>query len=238
MCVLVGRHSAPALASSSTSSGASADSECVAIYIHEMICGFFRAVEHVMLDECCCPFLLFFLLARVALASFWCLDSMLGPSRLELIEPAGVRFGVPLAAGLAPPLRRSPMPSQTAPRKKPARKEKLAQKRKVRQKRQVQKTKPAQKSKVRQKLVQKKKPAVTITQEPEPAGLMKKPAQQVMLESFGEQGGRPTRMYERKSQFVGPRGGVWTLVGWRERWELTTPPQPPSGPMLQQRPSD
>ena len=69
-CVLVGRHSAPALASSSTSSGASADSECVAIYIHEMICGFFRAVEHVMLDECCCPFLLFFLLARVALASF------------------------------------------------------------------------------------------------------------------------------------------------------------------------
>ena len=130
------------------------------------------------------------------------------------------------------------MPSQTAPRKKPARKEKLAQKRKVRQKRQVQKTKPAQKSKVRQKLVQKKKPAVTITQEPEPAGLMKKPAQQVMLESFGEQGGRPTRMYERKSQFVGPRGGVWTLVGWRERWELTTPPPPPSGPMLQQRPSD
>jgi hypothetical protein len=107
------------------------------------------------------------------------------------------------------------MPSQTAPRKKPARKEKLAQKRKVRQKRQVQKEKPAQKGKVRQKeklaqkrQVQKKKPAVTITQEPEPAGVMKKPAQQVMLESFGAQGGRPTRMYDRQSQFVGPRGGV------------------------------
>ena len=126
------------------------------------------------------------------------------------------------------------MPQQKKSGQKTGQKKKPAQKTST----QGQKKKPAQKG---------KKLAVLAASTQEPAALMKKPAQEEVMahRAVAPQGGRATRTYDRKSQYVGPRGGVWALAGWREQWELTTPPPsgpmqwttpPPSGPM--QKPSD
>ena len=126
------------------------------------------------------------------------------------------------------------MPSQqkkTAPQKKTARQKRRtqpAQRKKTAHNKLAQKKKIGQQEKPAQKTKVKKKPAVTIsTQEPAALlALMKEPAQEIMGPYQSAQNHRATRTYERKSQFVGRRGGVWTLVGWRELWELTTPPPP------------
>jgi hypothetical protein len=56
-----------------------------------------------------------------------------------------------------------------------------------------------------------------------PAAAMKKPAA-AMKKPAAAKNGIVTKSFDRTAQYVGPKGGIWTLVGWRELCHLTTPP--------------